>query len=310
MWVWSLGREDPLEEGMATHPSILAWIIPWSEEPDRLESIGSQRVRHDRSNSAHSHSLSQRPVIQHLKSKHLPSCEWPNTLVSKFFYCLLFQLCTHKPLYQPTYMVSTKTYCHFNLILSGTLYNNFCPLRCINFCTLPYSLSPCSLFYTHSNCSFTFPSILNLSLSFSPSLPHGFASSLSDLDTTSFLSVWAFVLGHSVMSDSLQPHGLQPTRLPIHGISKERKLEWVAISASKRSSWPRDQTLISWVSCIGRQILYDWVTWGILLSVQQFYFLLYFSCTCHENPITGQLKGRILNVSTDVLGLQPYFAFW
>ena len=45
--VWSLGQEDPLEEGMATHSSILAWRIPWTEEPDRLESIGSHRVRHD-----------------------------------------------------------------------------------------------------------------------------------------------------------------------------------------------------------------------------------------------------------------------
>ena len=45
--VRSLGREDPLEEGMATHSSILAWRIPWREEPGRLQSIGSQRVRHD-----------------------------------------------------------------------------------------------------------------------------------------------------------------------------------------------------------------------------------------------------------------------
>ena len=43
-WVGSLGWEDPLEEGMATHSSILAWRIPWTEEPGRLQSIGSQRV--------------------------------------------------------------------------------------------------------------------------------------------------------------------------------------------------------------------------------------------------------------------------
>ena len=43
----SLGREDPLEKEMATHPSILAWEIPWTEEPGRLLSTGSQRVRHD-----------------------------------------------------------------------------------------------------------------------------------------------------------------------------------------------------------------------------------------------------------------------
>ena len=43
----SLGQEDPLEKGMATHPSILAWRIPWPEELGRLQSLESQRVRHD-----------------------------------------------------------------------------------------------------------------------------------------------------------------------------------------------------------------------------------------------------------------------
>ena len=47
MWVQSLGREDPLEEGVATHSSILAWKILWTEEPGRLQSMESQRVRHD-----------------------------------------------------------------------------------------------------------------------------------------------------------------------------------------------------------------------------------------------------------------------
>ena len=46
-WVQSLGLEDPLEKGMATHPSILAQRIPWTEEPGGLQSIASQRVRHD-----------------------------------------------------------------------------------------------------------------------------------------------------------------------------------------------------------------------------------------------------------------------
>ena len=46
-WVRSLGREDPLEEGMATHSSILAWRIPWTEEPCGLQSMRSQRVRHN-----------------------------------------------------------------------------------------------------------------------------------------------------------------------------------------------------------------------------------------------------------------------
>ena len=43
-WVQSLGGKDPLEEGMATHSSILAWRIPWTEEPGGLQSIGSQRI--------------------------------------------------------------------------------------------------------------------------------------------------------------------------------------------------------------------------------------------------------------------------
>ena len=45
--VQSLGRKDPLEKGMATHSSILAWRIPGTEEPGGLQSMGSQRVRHD-----------------------------------------------------------------------------------------------------------------------------------------------------------------------------------------------------------------------------------------------------------------------
>ena len=45
--VQSLGQEDPLEEGMATHSGILTWRIPWTEEPGRLQSMGSQRVGHD-----------------------------------------------------------------------------------------------------------------------------------------------------------------------------------------------------------------------------------------------------------------------
>ena len=46
-WVQFLHQEDPLEEGMATHSSILAWSIPWTEEPGELQSMGLQRVRQD-----------------------------------------------------------------------------------------------------------------------------------------------------------------------------------------------------------------------------------------------------------------------
>ena len=55
MRVQSLGQEDPREEGMATHSSILAWRIPRTEEPSGLQPIASQRVRHDWSDLAHTH---------------------------------------------------------------------------------------------------------------------------------------------------------------------------------------------------------------------------------------------------------------
>ena len=55
--VQSLGWEDPLEEGMAIHSSFLAWRIPWTEEPGGLQSMGSQRVRHDLR-------LLQKPVLE------------------------------------------------------------------------------------------------------------------------------------------------------------------------------------------------------------------------------------------------------
>ena len=47
MWAQSLYQEDPLEKGTATHFKILAWVIPWTEEPGRLQSMGLQRVGHD-----------------------------------------------------------------------------------------------------------------------------------------------------------------------------------------------------------------------------------------------------------------------
>ena len=55
-WVQSLGWQDPLEEGMATHSGILAWRAPWTEEPGGLQSMESQRVGHDWRNLAHRHS--------------------------------------------------------------------------------------------------------------------------------------------------------------------------------------------------------------------------------------------------------------
>ena len=65
--VLSLGGEDPLEEAMATHSSLLAWRGPWTEESGRLQSMGSKRVRHDRAtmhSTAHSDSMrTQNPPL-------------------------------------------------------------------------------------------------------------------------------------------------------------------------------------------------------------------------------------------------------
>ena len=64
MWetrVWSLGWEDPLEEGMETHPSIRPGESPWTEEPGRLQFMGSQRVRHDWA-TKHTQKTTQIPI--------------------------------------------------------------------------------------------------------------------------------------------------------------------------------------------------------------------------------------------------------
>ena len=51
----SLGQEDPQEKEMASHSSVLAWRIPWTEEPDRLQSMRSQRVEHDKVTNIYTH---------------------------------------------------------------------------------------------------------------------------------------------------------------------------------------------------------------------------------------------------------------
>ena len=65
-------------------------------------------------------------------------------------------------------------------------------------------------------------------------------------------------VSHSVMPDSLQPYGLQPTRLLRHGVLQARILEWVAMPSSRGSSWLRDRTWISCISCTGMHLLYQW----------------------------------------------------
>ena len=81
-WVWSLGWENPLEEGMATHSSILAWRIPWTEDPGRLQSMGSRRVRH---NWTHTHTYTC--IYVHV------SHSWDHTGYE--FLAFLFHLAVH-----------------------------------------------------------------------------------------------------------------------------------------------------------------------------------------------------------------------
>ena len=78
-WVWSLGREDPLEKEMATHSSNLAWRIPWTEEPGRLQSTGLQRVGHDWATSPHLNLL-QSASLSTKYREYLPQMLWVFTL--------------------------------------------------------------------------------------------------------------------------------------------------------------------------------------------------------------------------------------
>ena len=70
-WVCSLGREDTLEKEMAPHSSTLAWKIPWTEEPGRLQSMGLQRVGYDWATSLSNSYLTRTPVF-----KCVPSLVW------------------------------------------------------------------------------------------------------------------------------------------------------------------------------------------------------------------------------------------
>ena len=71
--VWSLGWEDPLEKEVATHPSTLAWRIPWMEKHGGLQSMGSQRVRHDWLTSLHSFDLYTFRILEILDYLQCPA---------------------------------------------------------------------------------------------------------------------------------------------------------------------------------------------------------------------------------------------
>ena len=86
-WVRSLSREDPLEEGMATHSSMLAWRIPWTEEPGRLQSMGLQRVGHDWSDLACRHALQLTAGIYRLiQGQRTKELVWDSSSASAWLY--------------------------------------------------------------------------------------------------------------------------------------------------------------------------------------------------------------------------------
>ena len=78
--VQSLGQEDPLEKEMATHSYTLAWKIPWTEEPGRLQSMGLQRVEHDRAASLHTQAETKATSCQGRDTKLLSEQLWPCNL--------------------------------------------------------------------------------------------------------------------------------------------------------------------------------------------------------------------------------------
>ena len=83
----SLGPEDPLEEDMATHSSVLAWRLPWTEEPGGLQSVGSQRVKHNWSDLAGTHALTHKLVQACLALASIPVALTPSQLCPSVFSC-------------------------------------------------------------------------------------------------------------------------------------------------------------------------------------------------------------------------------
>ena len=96
-WVWSLGQEDPLEEELETHSSILVWKIPWTEEPGRLQTTGLQSQT-QLSNWAHNPTLKIRPRSNSSEQRTFCFDKKKNIHPfynsSRLFWCLLFLWCS------------------------------------------------------------------------------------------------------------------------------------------------------------------------------------------------------------------------
>ena len=120
--VRSLGWEDPLEKEMAAHSNILAWKIPWTEEPGRLPSMGSQRVRHD---WATSHSHGNLHVLAEMKCRHLEtllSCQLSMTgpmreAWARHWFLLNQTAGTFLFLFQPRKLAAEKLPCQLSFFI-------------------------------------------------------------------------------------------------------------------------------------------------------------------------------------------------
>ena len=110
-WVWSLVQEDPLEEGMATHSSILAWEIPWTEEPGGLQSVGLQTVGHDWSYLAHMHTD---PWIHYTHAHRLM-----HEYTRKCFDISLYPCTFESADVEPTYQGWAMPFCIWDLRILG-----------------------------------------------------------------------------------------------------------------------------------------------------------------------------------------------
>ena len=101
--VWSLGWEDPLEKEKATHSSTLAWKIPWTEEPGRVQSMGFQRVGHDWATSlSYGRNKPLSPFVMFLTSfeKVQPSTRVVRSRLCIFWNtCLVFRCCCTRPIW-------------------------------------------------------------------------------------------------------------------------------------------------------------------------------------------------------------------
>ena len=122
MEVPSLGWEDSLEEGMATHSSILAWRIPWTEEPGRLQSMRSQRVRHEWSNWACTHSeVQDAHTLSFSNSSSRKQIYRVIRGYNKRIHCSI--LCNRK---KSSYSkMSTRMKCTRKLFKNGILYTSY-----------------------------------------------------------------------------------------------------------------------------------------------------------------------------------------